>query len=88
MRVLSPDSGRFRELLAGPGVRITNAEADVLEVLGLESQQIGTAASAAGLNELAPHQASLEEAFMDLTRDAAEYRSTALAEVNPATSWR
>jgi ABC-2 type transport system ATP-binding protein len=81
VRVVSPDSGRLRELLAGPGVRIASAEAGVLELSGLASQQIGTAASAAGLTlyELAPRQASLEEAFMDLTRDAVEYQSTHLA---------
>ncbi len=77
VRVVSPDAARLCEVLAAPEVTITSPEAGVLEVSGLTSQQIGTAASAAGLAlyELVPRQASLEEAFMELTRDAVEYQS-------------
>ncbi len=51
----------------------------MLEVVGLSSDQIGLAAGPAGiyLLELAPQQASLEDAFMDLTRDTVEYTTTA-----------
>jgi ABC-2 type transport system ATP-binding protein len=44
-------------------------------VHGLTAEQVGDAASAAGvvLHELTPHQASLEEAFMNLTRDEVEF---------------
>jgi ABC-2 type transport system ATP-binding protein len=43
----------------------------------LTSEAIGTRAAAAGLTlyELSPIQASLEEAFMELTHDAVEYRA-------------
>ena len=43
----------------------------------MTSDEIGIAAAAAGITvlELAPQQASLEEAFMDLTWDAVEYRA-------------
>jgi ABC-2 type transport system ATP-binding protein len=49
----------------------------VLEVVGLESAEIGERAAAAGLvlHELSPQEASLEEAFMELTRDAVEYHA-------------
>jgi len=49
----------------------------VLEVDGLSAQQVGEAAAENGivLHELAPQQASLEEAFMELTRDAVEFAS-------------
>ena len=41
----------------------------------MTAEQIGDAAAAHGvvLHELAPHQASLEEAFMDLTRGEIEF---------------
>ena len=59
--------------------RVTFVAADrgALEVHGLTAEQIGDAAAAAGiaLHELTPHQASLEEAFMDLTRDELEFAS-------------
>ena len=48
-----------------------------LEVAGLTAEQIGEAAAANGivLHELTPQQASLEEAFMELTRDDVEFRA-------------
>ncbi|MBL7496223.1 ABC transporter ATP-binding protein [Frankia sp. CNm7] len=50
-------------------------EPDVIEVVGLPSPRIGEVASAHGitLHELTPRLVSLEEAFMDITRDAAEF---------------
>jgi ABC-2 type transport system ATP-binding protein len=46
-------------------------------VTGLTSADVGDAAARAGiaLHELVPQQASLEEAFMTLTRDDIEYRA-------------
>jgi ABC-2 type transport system ATP-binding protein len=77
VRVVSPRAGRLRELLAGPGVHITGAAPEVLEVAGLTGQQIGLTAAEHGipLFELTPRQASLEDAYMDLTRDAVEYQA-------------
>ncbi len=73
--VRSPDLSRLRVELTGPGVSFKDGERGALEVHGLTAEQIGdTAASASiALHELTPHQASLEEAFMDLTRDAVEF---------------
>jgi ABC-2 type transport system ATP-binding protein len=47
----------------------------VLEVEGVDAAQIGAAAAARGLelHELTPHRASLEQAYMELTRDSIEY---------------
>jgi ABC-2 type transport system ATP-binding protein len=41
----------------------------------LTAEQVGDAAAEAriALHELSPHQASLEEAFMNLTRDELEF---------------
>jgi ABC-2 type transport system ATP-binding protein len=73
--VRSPHVERLREALAGPGVSFETAERGALEVHGLTPEQIGDAAAEAGiaLHELTPQQASLEEAFMDLTRDELEF---------------
>ena len=52
-----------------------------LEVHGLTAEQVGDAAAAHGIavHELTPQQASLEEAFMDLTRDEVEFEAHALS---------
>jgi len=74
--VATADPARLRVALAGPGVEITGrAGSEELWVSGLSARQIGLAAAEHGvaLFELTPKQVSLEEAFMDLTRDAVEY---------------
>ena len=78
MRVRTPEATRLRDLLVGPGVTVTGPAPGELTVAGLSSEQIGSSAARAGLPiyELAPVHASLEEAFMELTEDAVEYRST------------
>ncbi|HEY3611007.1 MAG TPA: ABC transporter ATP-binding protein [Pseudonocardiaceae bacterium] len=76
VRVRTPEAGRLRDLLVGVDVSVTSLEPDVLEVAGLNSEAIGRAACTAAipLIELTPVQASLEEAFMELTQDAVEFR--------------
>ncbi|MEU3458062.1 ATP-binding cassette domain-containing protein [Micromonospora sp. NPDC006766] len=74
--VATADPARLRAALAGPGVEITGrAGSEELWVSGLSARQIGLAAAEHGiaLFELTAKQVSLEEAFMDLTRDAVEY---------------
>jgi ABC-2 type transport system ATP-binding protein len=73
--VRSPELDRLRDALAGPGVSFVPAERGALEIHGLTAEQVGDAASAGGiaLHELTPHQASLEEAFMNLTKDELEF---------------
>jgi ABC-2 type transport system ATP-binding protein len=73
--VRSPELERLRTELAGPGVSFEAAERGALEVHGLTAEQVGDSAAAAGivLHELTPQQASLEEAFMNLTRDDVEF---------------
>lgn len=57
---------------------VTSDQSDLLRVSGLTAEQRGTAAWQAHLPvfELTPEQASLEEAFMQLTADAVDYRSS------------
>ncbi|CAN5599017.1 ABC transporter ATP-binding protein [soil metagenome] len=73
--VTSPDADRLAGLLAGEGVTITSREAGRFEVRGLEAAAIGDVAAQHGLrlHELAPVGASLETAYLELTRDAVEY---------------
>lgn len=75
VRVRTEEAPRLRDLLAADGVSVTSTERDLLTVTGLSSAQIGRVAAEAriALIELTPQQVSLEEAFMELTRDAVEF---------------
>jgi ABC-2 type transport system ATP-binding protein len=75
VRVRTDEASRLRDLLAADGVSVTSTERDLLTVTGLPSAEIGKVAAEAqiALVELTPQQASLEEAFMELTRDAVEF---------------
>jgi ABC-2 type transport system ATP-binding protein len=77
VRVRSPQADRLRDLVAGTDVTVLALEPGVLEITGLTAEQIGDAAATNGvtLHELTPQQASLEEAFMELTRDDIEFRA-------------
>ncbi|GHD72161.1 ABC transporter ATP-binding protein [Streptomyces sp. NPDC007896] len=81
--VASDQSARLREVLAGPGVEITGeVGSEELHVTGLSARAIGLKAAEHGipLFELSSRTVSLEQAFMDLTRDAVEYHATATVE--------
>ncbi|MFI0722447.1 ATP-binding cassette domain-containing protein [Streptomyces sp. NPDC021224] len=77
VRVRTDEAARLRGLLAGPDISVSSTERDVLEVTGLSSDRIGRTAADAGiaLAELTPRQASLEDAFMEMTRGAVEYQA-------------
>jgi ABC-2 type transport system ATP-binding protein len=81
VRVRSPQAAQLRAALTGPEVTVTTEEAGVLDIEGLDSAEVGRVACARGipLSELVPRTASLEEAFMELTRDDVEYRASATA---------
>jgi ABC-2 type transport system ATP-binding protein len=78
VRVVSPDAERLRELLAGPGVTIAADSPGHLEISGLVAAEVGQVAARAQLvlHELVDIAPSLEEAFMELTRDAVEYHGS------------
>jgi len=80
VRVRSPQAAELERLLVAPGVDVEALEPGYLEVRGLTAVQIGDVAAANGfaLHELMPQQASLEEAFMDLTREDIEFRAAEL----------
>ncbi|MBN9618301.1 MAG: ATP-binding cassette domain-containing protein [Actinobacteria bacterium] len=83
VRVRTEEAPRLRDLLAAEGVSVSSSERDLLTVTGLSSADIGKVAAEAriALVELTPQQASLEEAFMELTRDAVEF-GTPMEEVS------
>jgi ABC-2 type transport system ATP-binding protein len=75
--VRTPRAAELRSVLLGPGVTVTSETPGVLVVEGLTAEQIGTAAWQAHLPvfELTAKEASLEEAFMQLTEESVDYRS-------------
>ncbi len=75
--VRSPEASRLRGLLGRPGVRITSDGPDLLRVEGITAEEIGTVASLAGVPvfDLRVERASLEDAFMQATRDSVEYKA-------------
>ncbi|NBE56481.1 ABC transporter ATP-binding protein [Streptomyces boluensis] len=80
VKVVTPDAAALAERLAAPGVRVTSETPGTLDVHGTDAEHIGRTAAAHGipLFELTPHTGSLEQAFMDLTRDTVEYQATTL----------
>ena len=87
VRVRSPQAGVLADALAGPEVKIKTLEPTLIEVRGVDAEEIGLTASARQvvLYELAPQQASLEDAFMELTGEAVEYHAepVQLADTRP-----
>jgi ABC-2 type transport system ATP-binding protein len=68
-------------VLARAGAEVAATGPDVLTISGLSSERIVALLSqnAIPLAEVSAHRASLEEAYMELTRDAVEYRASAEA---------
>ncbi|GID96655.1 ATP-binding cassette domain-containing protein [Amorphoplanes digitatis] len=79
--VRTPRAVELHDLVAGPGVTVLGVERGAFEVSGLSAAEIGDRAAAAGiaLHELTLLRPSLEEAFMELTRDVVEYQSLGAA---------
>jgi ABC-2 type transport system ATP-binding protein len=76
--VASADPAQLRRVLSGPGVEITGQPgSEQLSLTGMSPRAIGTAAAEHGiaLFELTTKTVSLEDAFMELTKDAVEYHS-------------
>jgi ABC-2 type transport system ATP-binding protein len=77
--VRSPDLDRLQPLLVGEGATAFEPrERGAAEVHGLSAGAIGDLAAANGIaiHELTPQHASLEEAFMNITRDELEFAHT------------
>jgi len=76
------------DALKAPTVTVKSIEPSLAEIGGLTAEQIGDAAAAHSIavHELTPVQASLEEAFMELTQGAVQFHAstTQETEVTPA----
>ena len=70
----TPDPGAAMGLLARAGATVTSSGHDGLEVRGLTADLVADLMARHGLRlrELTPHRASLEDAYLELTRDAVE----------------
>jgi ABC-2 type transport system ATP-binding protein len=77
VRVRTPDLATLLPLLAAAGARVSSEEDGVAVVHGLETAHVGNLAFDNGIrvHELVPQRASLEEAFMGLTRDSVEFQA-------------
>ncbi|MEV6054167.1 ATP-binding cassette domain-containing protein [Streptomyces sp. NPDC052107] len=77
VRIRSPQRERLLDLLHEDGITVVEAGGGALEVEGDKAERIGELAARYGivLHELSPRQASLEEAFMQLTAQAVEYHA-------------
>ncbi|ARP72397.1 multidrug ABC transporter ATP-binding protein [Streptomyces pluripotens] len=79
VRIRSPQRERLLDVLHEAGITVVEAGGEALEVEGGKAEQIGELAARYGLvlHELSPQQASLEEAFMQLTAESVEYHADA-----------
>ena len=67
-------------VLAGAGAQVTPSGADMVTISGLAAERVVAllGRSDVPFSEVAAHRATLEEAYMELTRDAVEFRSEPL----------
>jgi ABC-2 type transport system ATP-binding protein len=87
VRVRSPNIERLAPLLTGDGVTVRPDDEGAITVSGMSEAAIGDVAAVYGvtLHELSPQNASLEEAFMELTRDSVDFHGSDTATHSPQT---
>jgi ABC-2 type transport system ATP-binding protein len=80
IRVRTPDAAQLADLVTAAGAAVVPDGRDGLLVTGLGLDRIGDLAFDNGirLHQLSPLQASLEQAFMELTRDSVEFHAEVL----------
>jgi len=79
VRVRTGAPQRAAAALVAARAEVTQVSADVLAVRGLPAERVVAVLTGGGVpfSELAPHRATLAEAYFDLTREAVEYRAAA-----------
>jgi len=79
--VRSPRASELADLLTARGAAVTAEDDGGMAVTGMDAAAIADLAAAHGIavHELAPRQPSLEQAYLDLTADSADYRAAATA---------
>ncbi|WP_046780724.1 ABC transporter ATP-binding protein [Streptomyces yangpuensis] len=78
VRLRTSDPGRLRSALARDGFELAAAEEGRWTVEGIQAEQLGKLAAREGIPvlELADERASLEQAYLDLTADHAQFTAT------------
>jgi ABC-2 type transport system ATP-binding protein len=81
--VRSPDAAGIASAVEQEGGKAEVGDEGVLSIRNMEAPRVGELAAAGGfvLHELTPKRGSLEEAFMELTRESVEYGGSAQAVV-------
>ncbi|MFL4907101.1 ABC transporter ATP-binding protein [Streptomyces sp. MMS24-I2-30] len=77
VRIRTPQRERLLDVLHQDGITVVQTGGGALEAEGGKAERIGELAARHGvvLHELSPQQASLEEAFMQLTAESVEYHA-------------
>ncbi|MDQ1701645.1 MAG: type transport system ATP-binding protein [Frankiaceae bacterium] len=86
--VRTPDTGELRRALIARGASITDEPDGALVVRRMHVEEVGRLAAETRtvLYELTPRRASLEEAFMELTKDSLEYTGGVTAAAGTAVA--
>ncbi|WP_197287723.1 ATP-binding cassette domain-containing protein [Streptomyces apocyni] len=89
VRLRSPQQERLRDVLHDAGITVVEAGNGTLEVDGVPAARLGELAARWGLvlHELSPQQASLEDAFMQLTAESVEYHAHSQAGPPDTNGW-
>jgi ABC-2 type transport system ATP-binding protein len=82
VRLRTPEPSQAMTVLANAGAVVAATERDSLTVTGLPAERIIAVLAEHGVpvSEVAAHRASLEEAYMELTRDAVEFGAATAGE--------
>jgi len=88
LRVISPSAPQLQTMLVAQGARVETDGDHVLTVWDMEAARVGeiAAANRIVLHELSPQRASLEEAFIELTRDSVQYHAGGSEPAIPAAA--
>jgi ABC-2 type transport system ATP-binding protein len=81
VRLRTPAATEAIKVLANAGAEVAATAPDVLAVANLTAERVVALLTAHRIpfTEVSAHRATLEEAYMELTRDAVEYRSAGVA---------
>ncbi len=81
VKLRTAERAEAMKVLADAGAEVTATAPDVLLVMGLSADRTVAALTAKHVtfSEVTTHRATLEEAYMELTRDAVEYRAAPAA---------
>ncbi|MEY9964152.1 ABC-2 type transport system ATP-binding protein [Streptacidiphilus sp. MAP12-16] len=79
VRAATPEASTLTTLLREKGATVTADGTEGLSIKGMECRDVGILAAGAGLTlyELSAQRASLEDAYMELTHEHADFRATA-----------